>query len=172
VRSIRFCGSDYETLLKLLSELPPTQGGKKLFTFYESRLTLINPIERKPALLKGRKNYIPPYPLKINRPEVGHKIDKTMLNYRCEFDSPRNWENEAPVSKSDFWNYSEISCTSTEPTSTIALISNPDTGAQFYLDKTLNYGEVLILVFLLLFAIFGIVKIIADFFIPRRVSKF
>ena len=70
------------------------------------------------------------------------------------------------------WQYSEINCTSTEPTSTIALISNASTGAEFYLNKTINYGEILILVFLFLFAVFGITKIISDFFIPRRVSKF
>jgi len=52
------------------------------------------------------------------------------------------------------------------------LIQNATTGAEFYLTPTITYGDVLILVFLLLFSIFGIVKIIMDFFIPRRVTKF
>jgi len=72
----------------------------------------------------------------------------------------------------DNWEYSQLNCTSTDPTSTTALISNAETGAEFYLDKKINYGDVLILTFLLLFAIFGIFKVISDFFIPRRVTKF
>jgi hypothetical protein len=72
----------------------------------------------------------------------------------------------------DNWEYSAINCTSTETTSTIALISNPNTGAEFYLDKKINYGDVLILVFLLSFFIFCIFKVVSDFFIPRRVTKF
>ena len=79
---------------------------------------------------------------------------------------------EAVEIGTDNWQFSVMNCTSTEPTSTIALISNASTGAEFYLNKTINYGEVLILAFLFLFAVVGITKIISDFFIPRRVSKF
>lgn len=86
-----------------------------------------------------------------------------MLTY-CEFSAP------VELGTNDF-EYSILNCTSTE-TSTTILIQNASTGAEFYLDKTINYGEILTLVFLLLFAIFGITKIIADFFIPRRVTKF
>jgi hypothetical protein len=88
-----------------------------------------------------------------------------MLETHCVYSVPVEINGQT-------WQFSVADCTSTEPTSTIALISNPNTGAEFYLDKTLNYGEVLILVFLLLFAVFGVVKVIADFFLPRRVSKF
>jgi hypothetical protein len=87
-----------------------------------------------------------------------------MIDYHCVFSSPVNIGSTTA--------YSILNCTSSASTNTIAQVNNTSTGAEFYLDKTINYGEVLILVFLLLFAIFGIVKIISDFFIPRRVSKF
>lgn len=91
-----------------------------------------------------------------------------MLDYHCQFSVPV----QITINNTKSNVFSVMDCTSTEPTSTVALIQNASTGAEFYLDKTLNYGEVLILLFLLLFAIFGITKIIADFFIPRRVTKF
>jgi len=47
---------------------------------------------------------------------------------------------------------------------TLELITNETTGAKFYIDKTLNYGEVIIISFITIFAIFLIAKTIFNFF--------
>lgn len=83
-----------------------------------------------------------------------------MNNFICEFHTPINLgTEEAP----DF-EYSQLNCTNTA----MELIQNTETGAEFYIEKNINYGDTLILVFLILFAIFGTIKLIADFFIPRK----
>jgi hypothetical protein len=56
-------------------------------------------------------------------------------------------------------------------TNTLTLISNSSTGASFYIDSRINYGDVIVILFLLLFVIFGIVKVITDFWIPHRVIR-
>ena len=50
------------------------------------------------------------------------------------------------------------------------LIVNEDAGRQFYVDKTVSYGDVLVCVFLMLFLIFGVMKFILDFFIPKLIN--
>lgn len=99
------------------------------------------------------------------------KNKKTMLETHCEFTLPVDYEGNLIGNKQDTWNFRLIDCTSTDPSSTIALITNDTTGAEFYIDKKLSYGDILILTFLLLFAIFGIVKVITDFWIPSRVIR-
>lgn len=83
-----------------------------------------------------------------------------MLN--CEFNNPVNLGTEEVP---DF-EYSELNCTNTS----LELIQNTETGAEFYIQKDINYGEAIIIIFLILFAIFGIVKLIADFFIPHKID--
>ena len=78
----------------------------------------------------------------------------------CEFSSPKTWENLAPTSKTDFWNYSEVICWSNRS----ELIENETTGAEFYVDKTLSYGEAMVLWFLTIFTILFIFKITYNFF--------
>ena len=87
-----------------------------------------------------------------------------MTNLNCVFSEPIDLD---PLGTADF-EFTKITCSNTN----LELITNPNTNAEFYLDKSLNYGEILILVFLLLFVIFGITKAITDFFIPRRITKF
>lgn len=87
-------------------------------------------------------------------------------NFICEFQSPRTWEDLEPTSKTDLWNYTEMKCYDTN----LELIQNTETGAEFYIQKNIDYGDSIIIFFLLLFAIFGIVKIIADFFIPKKMD--
>lgn len=92
-----------------------------------------------------------------------------MINYNCQFLEPVNLGN---ASKPDY-EYSVLNCTSTEnntTTNSLTLIQNSETGAEFYLDKTINYGEILILIFFFLFAVFGIVKVIMDFWIPHKID--
>ena len=78
----------------------------------------------------------------------------------CQFNSPRTWENLEPTNKLDFWNYSEWTCWSEKS----ELIQNSETGAEFYLDKTLTYGEAMILWFLTIFTFVLIFKIAYNFF--------
>ncbi|GAI58134.1 unnamed protein product, partial [marine sediment metagenome] len=49
----------------------------------------------------------------------------------------------------------------------IELIENTTTGAEFYISKTIGYGDILIITFLMLFLIFGILKFLTDFVIPK-----
>lgn len=93
---------------------------------------------------------------------------KSMENFNCIFSEPVLFDGNPPTTTENIWQFSKVDCFS----STTELIQNANTGAEFYLNKTINYGEVLVLVFLFLFAVFGIFKIISDFFIPQRVSKF
>lgn len=53
-------------------------------------------------------------------------------------------------------------------TDVYSLIQNSYTGAEFYVNKSISYGDTLLLAFVLLFCIMGIVKSIADFIIPKR----
>jgi hypothetical protein len=47
-------------------------------------------------------------------------------------------------------------------------VKNDTNGADFYVNQTIDYGQIILILFVLLFAIFGIVKAIADFWIPKR----
>lgn len=85
-----------------------------------------------------------------------------MPNFYCEFLEPINLGDEI---NPDF-EYSKLNCTNTN----LEIIQNEETGAEFYLEKNINYGDALILFFLILFAIFGTIKIIADFFIPKKMD--
>lgn len=53
---------------------------------------------------------------------------------------------------------------------TTELIRNETTGAEFFIDETVSYGDILLISFLMLFLIFGIMKFVLDFFIPKRVN--
>lgn len=72
-----------------------------------------------------------------------------MLN--CRFSEPINLN---PASTSNFVDYefSKLICSSTQ----IELISNSTTGAEFYLSKTINYGDAILFWFLTLAFLFGI----------------
>ncbi len=59
--------------------------------------------------------------------------------------------------------FSILNCTSSDPTY-LTLIKNESTGAEFYLNKSLDYGEALILWFLTIFSIVFIFRIAYNFF--------
>lgn len=82
----------------------------------------------------------------------------------CEFLNPKTFDGGSPTS-TDFWNYQDLIC---EGTSTqFELIENASTGASFYISKIINYGDILIITFLMLFLIFGSLKFLTDFLIPK-----
>lgn len=93
-----------------------------------------------------------------------------MENYNidCYFESPLTWEGETPTSSDDFWQYSEIKCESQDIE--IDLIQNATTGAEFYIKKSVSYGDILIIVFLMIFLVLGIMKFLTDFLIPKLMN--
>jgi len=97
-------------------------------------------------------------------------IIKDMENYNinCELNSPRTWENIPPETKTDFWQYSEIYCQYENPE--IELIENASTGTEFYLKKNVSYGDFLIITFLMIFLVFGILKFLINFLIPKLMN--
>jgi hypothetical protein len=101
-----------------------------------------------------------------------------MIQTNCVFSEPLYWcktcgaleplETHAGAPSGTAFQYSKAVCDGEDSTSTIALIKNNDTGAEFFIDKTISYGDILLLAFVLLFCIMGIVKSISDFIIPKR----
>jgi len=87
----------------------------------------------------------------------------------CEFNDPidLNGPGETP----DF-EYSKMSCQATSTDPTLALIKNTETGSEFYLSKTLNYGDLFLIFFLTIFLVFGIWKFFWDLMIPKLVKVF
>ena len=65
------------------------------------------------------------------------------------------------------WEYSAFSCGTP---ATNELIENTTTGASFYVQKTISYGDIVVLTFLALFLAFGILKFLTDFLIPKFIQ--
>ena len=92
-------------------------------------------------------------------------------NTHCEFNSPRTWENLPPTSKNDFWQYSKIYCQSDDvKLLENELIQNSTTGAESFIKKSISYGDFLIIIFLMIFLIFGILKFLTNFLIPKLMN--
>ena len=84
----------------------------------------------------------------------------------CQFSNPKTFDGDTPTS-TDFWNYQDLICQST---STTELIENASTGASFWIRQEVSYGDVLIITFLLLFLVFGILKFLTDFLVPKLIN--
>jgi len=80
----------------------------------------------------------------------------------CQYSTPVNLGTEEDPD----WAYSEALCEFPQ----IELIENATTGAEFYISKTIGYGDILVITFLTLFLIFGILKFLTDFLIPKLVN--
>lgn len=76
----------------------------------------------------------------------------------CEFSIPINFEGEAPAEGEPF-QFQHASCVN----ETLTLIENETTTAEFYIEKTLSYGDLLLITFLSIFLIFGIFKFVWNF---------
>lgn len=77
----------------------------------------------------------------------------------CQFSIPLNFEGNPPIAGEPF-QYQIVSCDTPQ---IFTLIKNETTGAEFYLDKTLSYGDLILIIFLSFFLIFGIVKFLWNF---------
>jgi hypothetical protein len=78
----------------------------------------------------------------------------------CEFLNPVNFLGEAPTTSTEIWNFKNLNCSST----LFAQIQNPDTGAEFYVQKTLTYGEAIEIWFLTMFSFYVIFTAVYKFF--------
>lgn len=96
-----------------------------------------------------------------------------MENINCEFSNPWYFDPDTkelkPFNGGDSgtsWHWKNLNCTSTDNafSEQFALIENPETGANFYLDKTLNYGEAILIWFFVIFGFFMIAKTVWNFF--------
>jgi len=79
----------------------------------------------------------------------------------CQFSVPVNLATDP---KEDF-EYSVMNCQATS--TSLELIENATTGASFFLRQEITYGDILVITFLMLFLIFGILKFLTDFLIPK-----
>ncbi len=87
-------------------------------------------------------------------------------NLQCEYITPKTFNGETPTTTTDFWQYSQLNCSTTQ----YDLMENASSGTSFFLDKTINYGDVLIVAFLMIFLIFGIVKFVSNLIIPKIID--
>jgi len=101
-----------------------------------------------------------------------------MQETRCKFSLPVEWDGSpANGGYNDEWAFSKMTCTSTDavagtstPTDQVVLIQNPATSTSFYLDKSISYGDFLVVVFLMLFLVGGLVSFLISWFIPKRLN--
>lgn len=113
------------------------------------------------------------YPIrsKLSSPKVGQTFHtplppKKMENIQCDFSTPLDYQGSVPESSTSTWNFSQLNCTSTPATSTMELIQSEQ--SEFYLEKGIDYGQILIGFFLLLILIFGSLNFVFDFWIPKK----
>ena len=89
-----------------------------------------------------------------------------MDTLNCIFSTPLTFENLPPVKAQDHWQYSEIACdlpaqaTITDGTNT------------FYLRKTIDFGDLVVVAFLVIFLMLEIFKLVFDFFMPKVFKVF
>lgn len=77
----------------------------------------------------------------------------------CIFSNPVNAMGETPATGDNYFVFSKMSCVSDTKT----IIQNESTGANFYIDKTLNYGDIILIAFFIIFLIFGVFKFVWNF---------
>jgi len=77
----------------------------------------------------------------------------------CEFQNPVNYLGKPPLEGEPF-QFQNLTC---DVATTTKLIENSETGASFFIGKTLSYGDLILITFLVIFLLFGIVKFIWNF---------
>jgi len=87
----------------------------------------------------------------------------------CHYSTPKTFDGSTPTS-TDFWNYQDLFCEGTTTPKMFELIENASTGASFYISKEIGYGDILIITFLMLFLVFGALKFLTDFLIPKLIN--
>lgn len=82
----------------------------------------------------------------------------------CEFSNPVNYLGEVATS-GEAWNFKTSICDELE---LFELIENASTGAEFYISKTVSYGDVLLIIFVSVILVFGLFKFIWNFVTVSR----
>jgi hypothetical protein len=77
----------------------------------------------------------------------------------CEFSNPVNYEGNPPLESEPF-QFKNLTC---NEGNLFTLIQNPETEAEFYIQKTMSYGDLILIIFLSIFLIFGIFKFLWNF---------
>lgn len=86
------------------------------------------------------------------------------FEYTCEFSNPQTWDGETPANLVETWNFKNVSCEGIYTPDTIELIINETYPTrEFYVQKTLTYGEAILIWFLTIFIIFSIGKMVFNF---------
>lgn len=80
----------------------------------------------------------------------------------CESSNPVDYEGNAPE-PGELWHFKDIQCTSDQT----VLLSSSDTDAEFYLNKTLDYGQIVLIIILSIALIFGILNFLWNFFFKK-----
>jgi len=96
-------------------------------------------------------------------------------NLNCTFSDPVYWDNEdqvlRPVDNTlnalGNWNFQTLTCSGTSTATNLEMIQNAETGSEFYISKSFNYGDLLISFFLMILVIFGVFKFLMSFVIPK-----
>ena len=76
----------------------------------------------------------------------------------CEFSIPLNYLGTEPVEGEPF-SFSEMTC----EFETLQHFENLETESEFYINKTINYSDIIIIFFLIFFFLISISKIIWNF---------
>jgi len=84
----------------------------------------------------------------------------------CIFSEPLNYVGSPPA-EGDPFAFSKMVCTDDRFT----LQTNSTTGSEFYINKTLSYGDILVLIFLILFFCAGVLKLFWNFHFKDYPSK-
>jgi hypothetical protein len=88
---------------------------------------------------------------------------KIMGMIACEYSLPVNYQGSPPA-QGELWAFSYASCN--QPIYTI--IQNSENGAEFYIQKTLSYGDLLLVIFFSIFLVWGIVRFLWNFVYERK----
>lgn len=88
----------------------------------------------------------------------------TSTDVVCSFFNPQNASGSIPLF-GEYWQFASSSCA-------VPFISNisDGSGTDFYLDKRISYGDVWLLIFILMFVIMKIFSIIWNFFVPKMIK--
>jgi len=97
-----------------------------------------------------------------------------MLN--CILSDPKDFEGIAPTTEKDIWNYTKITCQGDLDFSTSTLpmylekIENSD-NKNFFLQKTISYGDFLMIAFFIIFFVGFSIIAIRDFTKNRKLER-
>jgi len=97
----------------------------------------------------------------------------------CEFSNPYYWDTierilkplDETVARPDTWNFTKIICDTSEMTNIYELVENPEISEnQFYLQKTISYGDFFVIFFLTLFTLIFFFNFIFNFIFKKRIT--